>query len=608
VDRSSRVNQVNLTVRQVRWSLPVLACDRCSQAAKQVWEASRTAVDIHLDHPVLLEVIVSVHFCPSCRHHFRAQPPFLRPDATYTNRVVAKAVASVHRDHLPFGRVAKRLSRDFWVQPSERMVRIWCRKYTDTLSLEGDYQQWVIAEFSGVLCVDEVYQGKLAMLLAVDSASPEGDRLVGYQLVHGDVQQADVEGFLQRLRRVGIDPTEVVTDASPLYPSVLRQVWPEAAHQLCLFHETRLVVAAVQQVVQEVQASLPKPPAIQRPKGRFRKEPPPTLEGTDELGYDRKTRVALVQRLHREGYSQRAIARRTGHSRMTVGRWLREARVAPMTRPVIRAVPADGAQQANQTLEGEAGVGSPGPGTSTGVNGSAAQRADGDVTEEPEQKAPTAPSVCGEDSTDWLRRPTEPPPPAPWPSWDQVRALRQDLQNARFLLLRRPDHLTEEEQSKVQAVLESPAGEQLRVGRALLVEWYQITRDESGLRRRPEEAEGRWKLWRQRPEYRELAPLRRLLDRMGDEKAAGVLAFLRQEHWEATNNGAERTARQFRHLQASCFRLRTSSAIEGAIKAEAVRVREVLTKPEPQVARASRGRSRGTDNGSGRSREECLAA
>jgi hypothetical protein len=40
---------------------------------------TRVALDIDLDHPVLLLITVSVHFCPSCRHYFRAQPPFLRP-------------------------------------------------------------------------------------------------------------------------------------------------------------------------------------------------------------------------------------------------------------------------------------------------------------------------------------------------------------------------------------------------------------------------------------------------------------------------------------------------------------------------------------------------
>jgi hypothetical protein len=76
---------------------------------------------------VLLLVTVSVHRCRPCRHFFRAQPPFLRPDAVYTNRVVATAVRSVYADGMAFGRVAARLARDFWVRPSEATIRGWCR-------------------------------------------------------------------------------------------------------------------------------------------------------------------------------------------------------------------------------------------------------------------------------------------------------------------------------------------------------------------------------------------------------------------------------------------------------------------------------------------------
>ncbi len=38
------------------------------------------------------------------------------------------------------------------------------------------------------------------------------------------------------LREAGIWPELVVTDASSLYPRVIQEVWPEAEHQLCVFH------------------------------------------------------------------------------------------------------------------------------------------------------------------------------------------------------------------------------------------------------------------------------------------------------------------------------------------------------------------------------------
>ena len=163
---------------------------------------TRTAIDIDLDEPVLLGVVVSVHHCRPCRHYFRAQPPFLRPDAIYTNRVVAKAVEAVYQDGLAFRGAAARLARDFWIQPSEAMIRRWCRAYAARWDFDRDYLPWVVETFSGVLCIDEVYQGQLALLLAVDPVGPDGDRLVGYQLVQGTVDQGIMEGFLRRLRAV----------------------------------------------------------------------------------------------------------------------------------------------------------------------------------------------------------------------------------------------------------------------------------------------------------------------------------------------------------------------------------------------------------------------
>jgi hypothetical protein len=86
----------------------------------------------------------------------------------------------VYRDGLAMRCVPDRLARDFWVKPDEKMVRLWCRAFAAEIDFAVDYQPWLVANFSGILCVDEVYQGDLALLLAVDPAAPDGDRLIGY--------------------------------------------------------------------------------------------------------------------------------------------------------------------------------------------------------------------------------------------------------------------------------------------------------------------------------------------------------------------------------------------------------------------------------------------
>ena len=147
------INQTACQICEVAYVLPTTPCDRCQYPAPRYTTATRTAIDLALDHPILLHVTISVHYCAPCQHYFRAQPPFLRPDAIYTNRVVQKAVEAVYQDGMAMRRVPARLARDFWVRPSEGMIRTWCQSYSTTLAFVADYQPWVTRDFSGILCV-----------------------------------------------------------------------------------------------------------------------------------------------------------------------------------------------------------------------------------------------------------------------------------------------------------------------------------------------------------------------------------------------------------------------------------------------------------------------
>ena len=548
---------VNLTacqIHHIQYQLPVVPCDRCGQAAPAVDTATRTALDIALDGPVLLHVSVSVHRCAPCQHAFRAQPPFLRPDATYTNRVVTKAVQSVYHDGMAVRRVARRLARDFWVQPSEGMIRRWCKTYAAALDFVGDYQAWVVSEFSGILCVDEVYQDQLALLLAVDPAAPEGDRLVGYQLVHGgSVTQAEVAAFLARLAQAGVQPDQVITDGSPLYPTTLAQLWPQAAHQLCLFHQTRQVTKAVRQVLKAVRAMVPTPPPGVRPAQAPAPPPLPSCAGPPEplprrgrgrcRQEVRQRGIALVHRLQRQGLSIQGIARQLGIARATVRSWLRE--------------PAPTEELAASDRPGTA--------------------------DDPAAPLPRLDLVV-----------PPAPPPAPWDGWEQVQQVRRAVGEERFHLLRRPEHRTAEDEQAFALLAASPAGEAVRLARAFLVDWYGIWRDEHGQRRSLAEAQGRYERWRDDSAYATLAPLRRVQARVDAAQFAQLSHFLRDPGWEATNNGAERMGRLFRHQQAPHFTLRTSEAIDHALKARAcLHQATVLTGVGTGALRCGRGRRRG---------------
>jgi DNA-binding CsgD family transcriptional regulator len=594
------LNQTLCQIYEINYNLATTTCDRCGQLAGRFTTASRTAIDLALDHPILLQLTVSVHHCEICHHYFRVQPPFLRPDAIYTNRVVIKAVQSVYQDQMAVRRVVNRLARDFWVQPSERMLRHWCRTYGATFDFEIDYQPWVVSEFSGILCVDEVYQGKLALLLAVDPAATDGDRLVGYQLITGAVDADDVEIFLTRLKAAGIEPAEVITDGSSLYPAVLSQVWPKAAHQLCLFHETRHVTKGVMKLINAVRRSLPAPPSTSTQRGaRALRRQPANDDPNDRATQrwqrrqaERERQIALVHHLADQGLSQRAIARQTGFSRPTVKKWLRLNRPA-LTLAEILTAP-------NQSV-----TDIPSP---TAVK-RAKMRQTHELAQEHLSYSEIARRVGAHRVTvkKWLQDPVPPEeepavltlpvqevtaPPVPWTDWEQVRQTREALKEHRFLFLRRPEHLNEIEQVQMAELLASPVGPELQIGRDCLVEWYLIWQDEKGQRRTLTEARSRYETWQTSETYRAIPALRQVQQRITPGKFDQLSQFLQQPEWEATNNGAERTGRAFRHRQAPHFNLRSHEAIGNTLKVMAcLRKEAATTPPASQLHTCQRGRT-----------------
>lgn len=533
------VHTTPCSIRHVCWTFPCINCSQCGADAPRVWDARRVAVDIDLDQPVILVVDVSVHVCATCSRMFRAQPPFLRPRAIYTQRVVQKAIDAVYRDGLAARCVPDRLARDFWVRPDEKMVRLWCRTYAAEIDFAVDYQPWVVANFSGILCVDEVYQGDLALLLAVDPAAPDGDRLVGYTLLPktGEVNQSMVRTFVDRLRSAGVKPDEVITDDSRLYPAVLADVWPTAMHQLCLFHATRRVVRAVSDVIKQVRRTLPTPPPASAPTllGRLRDKPPAAdQQDPDSERYRwrlarRTLGIAGVHALHQHITSARAIGRQLGVNHGTVRQWLKLTPPDPATIAELSGTP------------------------------------------------------------DLL--PKVDPPPLPWHDWEEVRRLREDLWLYRTLFLHRAENLTTEEHQKLVALLAGPVGDQLRVARTFLEEWFAIWQDDLGNRLAPGEAERQYELWRTDAEAAKVPSLRRQQQHLDMDHFHRLSAFLYESTFEPTNNAAERGGRSFRHGQHPHFRLRLVKSIEADLKVRAYLKKERFCSPPPtRIHYCQRGR------------------
>jgi hypothetical protein len=137
------------------------------------------------------------------------------------------------------------------------------------------YLDAALANFSGYLAIDEVYDGPFCILSVVDNR--RHNRLA-FRVLDHDPTQDDVRDFLKefkgQLDKRGLKVHGITTDGSSLYPVVLKELWPEARHQICEFHVikeiTKAILHALAVLRKELTAKIPK-----QPRGRPTKEQQP---------------------------------------------------------------------------------------------------------------------------------------------------------------------------------------------------------------------------------------------------------------------------------------------------------------------------------------------
>jgi transposase-like protein len=121
--------------------------------------------------------------------------------------------------------------------------------------------------FSGTLCIDELHLGRFTLLLATD---PLADLPVAFALVAKN-DQDHMRRFLGNLRNWDLLPQVVVTDGSNLYPSVLAELWPDADHQLCVFHVIKDINKLILDAVRRMRKAMNRRGQAGRKKKRGRK-------------------------------------------------------------------------------------------------------------------------------------------------------------------------------------------------------------------------------------------------------------------------------------------------------------------------------------------------
>jgi Transposase len=124
------------------------------------------------------------------------------------------------------------------------------------------YLDWGLADFSGYIAVDELYDGPFCVLSIVDNHTFK--RLL-YQVLDHAPDHQDITAFFRRFRLAlqlrGLAVRGVTTDGAPLYPEPLRAVFGEVPHQICEFHIlkelTKAILRAVAQERKTLAARLP---------------------------------------------------------------------------------------------------------------------------------------------------------------------------------------------------------------------------------------------------------------------------------------------------------------------------------------------------------------
>jgi len=120
-----------------------------------------------------------------------------------------------------------------------------------------------LADFSGYIAADELYDGPYCVLSIVDN---HGFRRLIYEVLDHNPTEEDITRFFRRFQDIltarGLRLQGITTDGSPLYPTAILQVFGPIPHQVCQFHVlaeiNKAVLKAVAAVRRQLKTTLPK--------------------------------------------------------------------------------------------------------------------------------------------------------------------------------------------------------------------------------------------------------------------------------------------------------------------------------------------------------------
>jgi hypothetical protein len=251
----------------IRCAPKKVPCPRCGKPGRRKRTKTRRVRTVAYQAIAYLEITYGEYRTRcDCSTTFSNNPEGVLPKARYDNRVRDLVLGRILQDGMNVERALGSLRREFLLELSSGFVYDVLRDHAGRLDMAG-HRRKVLEHFSGTLCVDELHLGRFTLLLATD---PLSDLPVAFALVAAN-DQDHMRRFLGNLRTWGLNPKVVVTDGSNLYPGVLAELWPDADHQLCVFHVIKDINELILDAVRRMRRAMNRRGKAGRKKKRGRK-------------------------------------------------------------------------------------------------------------------------------------------------------------------------------------------------------------------------------------------------------------------------------------------------------------------------------------------------
>jgi len=242
-------------------------CPQCGKLGKRKRTCTREVRTVAYKAVAYLKISYGEYTAQcECCTTFRNTPEGVLPKAHYDNKVRDLVLDRIVKDGMSIERMLESLRREFLLELSSGFVYNVLRDRVGELDM-SEHRRKVLEHFSGTLCVDELHLGRFTLLLATD---PLSNLPVAFALVESN-DQDHMRPFLKNLKNWGLEPRVVVTDGSNLYPAVLAELWPDADHQLCVFHVIKDINKLILDAVRRMRTAMSRRGKRGRKKKRGRK-------------------------------------------------------------------------------------------------------------------------------------------------------------------------------------------------------------------------------------------------------------------------------------------------------------------------------------------------